>query len=169
MTEVDTERIVNIEKILSEFPCQFVANGPFIMVRPEKPENIPQVFSRLEAVAEHYSVYYREEIPGYLHFSESPYISPIFLMAETGWSLETERTMERLLRNPGKGGNHGYDNHEIDMHGVFYASGPAFKKSYKTGTLRNIDVYPLLCEIFNILPRKNIDGELERISFILRH
>ena len=53
------------------------------------------------------------------------------------------------------------------MHGVFMASGPAFKKNYKTGTVWNIDIYPLLCEIYGIQPNKNIDGKLERISFLL--
>jgi hypothetical protein len=53
------------------------------------------------------------------------------------------------------------------MHGIFFALGPAFKKGYRTGTLRNIDIYPLLCRIFDIMPRQNIDGRLERISFIL--
>lgn len=43
--------------------------------------------------------------------------------------------------------------------------GPAFKKGYRTGTLWNIDIYPLLCEIFDIMPRQNIDGKLERIGF----
>jgi len=28
-----------------------------------------------------------------------------------------------------KGGNHGYDNQEMDMKGFFVARGPAFKKS----------------------------------------
>jgi len=55
----------------------------------------------------------------------------------------------------------------MDMHGIFFAMGPAFKKGYHTGTLRNIDIYPLLCRIFDIMPRQNIDGRLESISFIL--
>jgi len=66
------------------------------------------------------------------------------------------------------GGNHGYDNHFLDMHGIFYAMGPAFKKGYRTGTLRNIDIYPLICKILKIEPNQKIDGNLERIEFILQ-
>jgi hypothetical protein len=54
------------------------------------------------------------------------------------------------------------------MHGIFLAIGPSFKKNYKTGSLYNIDIYPLLCKLFNISPRSNIDGKLERIEFILK-
>jgi hypothetical protein len=54
------------------------------------------------------------------------------------------------------------------MHGIFIANGPIFKKGYKTGTLWNIDIYPLLCKVFNIAPRSNVDGKLERIEFILK-
>lgn len=58
-------------------------------------------------------------------------------------------------------GNHGYDNHQLDMHGIFLATGPNFKNGYKTGTIWNIDVYPLLCKIFEVMPRSNIDGRLK--------
>ncbi|MBS3945154.1 MAG: alkaline phosphatase family protein, partial [Melioribacter sp.] len=65
-------------------------------------------------------------------------------------------------------GNHGYDNNHLDMHGIFLAIGPNFKNGYRTGTVWNIDIYPLLCKIFNISPRSNIDGKAERIEFILK-
>ncbi|MDX1701153.1 MAG: alkaline phosphatase family protein, partial [Melioribacteraceae bacterium] len=60
-----------------------------------------------------------------------------------------------------------YDNNHTDMHGVFIASGPNFKSNYISGSIKNIDVYPLLCKIFNISPNGNIDGMLERIEYIL--
>ena len=54
------------------------------------------------------------------------------------------------------------------MHGIFVASGPAFKAGYKTGTVWNIDIYPLICKILNISPYQPVDGKLERIGFILK-
>ena len=35
-------------------------------------------------------------------------------------------------------------------------------------TIWNVDINPLLCKIFGISPRANIDGKLERIEFILK-
>jgi len=54
------------------------------------------------------------------------------------------------------------------MHGFFLAKGPNFKVNYKTGTVWNIDINPLLCRIFNIYPNPKIDGKLERIEFLLK-
>ena len=54
------------------------------------------------------------------------------------------------------------------MHGIFYAMGPSFKKGYKTGTINNIHIYPLLCKLLNIVPNQNIDGNLREIEFILK-
>ena len=65
-------------------------------------------------------------------------------------------------------GNHGFEKDFLDMHGIFVGSGPAFKKGYKTGTVWNIDIYPLICKILNIEPNQPIDGKLERIGFILK-
>ena len=80
----------------------------------------------------------------------------------------TKKDLERNKKNYSKG-NHGYDNNQLDMHGIFFASGPQFKSNYKVGTILNIDIYPLLAKIFNITPRANIDGNLERIEYILKN
>ncbi|NOX65292.1 MAG: alkaline phosphatase family protein, partial [Chlorobi bacterium] len=72
------------------------------------------------------------------------------------------------MKKRGNKGNHGYEKDYIDMHGIFVASGPNFKTNYKTGTVWNIDIYPLLCKIFNIYPNPKIDGKLERIGFLLK-
>ena len=65
-------------------------------------------------------------------------------------------------------GNHGFEKDYLDMHGIFVASGPAFKIGYKTGTVWNIDIYPLICKMLNISPNQPIDGKLERIGFVLK-
>jgi len=55
-----------------------------------------------------------------------PY-SPILLVAEMEWTLvDNKRKIALGLYN--SGGNHGYDNYHRDMHGIFYAMGPAFKQ-----------------------------------------
>ena len=86
-----------------------------------------------------------------------------------GWSLADNRMAARLKTDKGKAGDHGFDNHQLDMHGIFIAEGPSFKKNFATGTLLNVDIYPLLCKIFSIQPRSNIDGKIERIGFLLNN
>lgn len=164
MASVSKDRTVNVSDILRDKKCRLQNGGPYMMVRPEG-DNLEEISGVLEMNAHHYKVYKKEESPEHLHFRNSPYISPIFLMADPGWLFVTgENEYTGDLK-----GAHGYDNNWIDMHGIFYAKGPAFKKAYRTGTLRNIDIYPLLCEIFGIQPRANIDGKLENIEFILKN
>jgi predicted AlkP superfamily pyrophosphatase or phosphodiesterase len=166
MTEVSTERVVNIEQILEEMNYQYGDNGPFMLNEPAEGE-LENIYNRLKENENHYKVYRREEVPEHFHYSDNPLISKLVIMAENGWSVETNKSLEKM-KEYGTKGNHGYDNYWMDMHGIFYAVGPAFKENYRTGTVDNINIYPLLCKIFNILPNHSIDGKPERICYILK-
>ncbi len=154
MSTVDAKKIININDFLKGFNFNVQGFGPVMMIDAKKNEF-------------HFKVYFRENVPDYYNFSQHAFISPIVLIAEPTWTL-IDSKLKKLVYPFVSKGNHGYDNHHLDMHGIFYASGPAFKKGYRTGTLWNIDIYPLLCKIFNIFPQQNIDGKLERIGFILK-
>jgi hypothetical protein len=49
-----------------------------------------------------------------------------------------------------------------DMHAIFIAKGPAFKKGYIQSTFENIDLYALLCHLLGVEPAKN-DGNLKNV------
>jgi len=166
MTNVDTKRLINIENTLKGMDFKIQGYGPVMMVDCSDEDRL-DIFNRLRESENHYKVYLRENVPDCYHFKNHPFISPINLIADMGWTL-VDNKRKIMLSLYGSGGNHGYDNHHLDMHGIFYAMGPAFKKGYRTGTLRNIDIYSLLCKIFEIMPRQNIDGKLDRIEFILK-
>jgi len=167
MTEISSKKIINVETILKGKKYKSEANGPFMLIKPEK-NKINTVFNILRLKANHYKVYKKKNMPKYYHYSENAFIYPIILVADLGWSLENNKLIAALKKTNYKG-NHGYDNHQLDMHGVFIANGPNFKNDYKTGTILNIDIYPLLCKIFNITPAGNIDGEIDRIEFLLKN
>ncbi len=164
MTDISKDRIINVEKLIDGYNCSFNDDGPFMQINPPADKRL-EVFNILKKNENHYKVYLKENMPDYFHFNQHPFISSILLVADMGWSLTTNRRSDWLLTAKG---NHGYDNNHIDMHGIFLATGPGFKHEYRTGTLWNIDIYPLLCKLFDIYPRSNIDGRLERIGFILK-
>ncbi|NPV11011.1 MAG: alkaline phosphatase family protein [Ignavibacteria bacterium] len=166
MTEVSDKRIIKIEEILKDYKCKFYGMGTSIMIDAE-PDKLNEIYQVLKKNEKNYRVYTKENIPEYFHFSENPFILPIIVIAETGWTLVTDEYFKRG-RTYSVRGDHGFDNHHLDMHGIFIAKGPAFKSGYQTGTLWNVDVYPLLCKIFNITPNNLIDGDINRIGFILR-
>ncbi|HOQ48394.1 MAG TPA: alkaline phosphatase family protein, partial [Candidatus Kapabacteria bacterium] len=95
-------------------------------------------------------------------FSRNPYIYPIVVIADVGYKLIYGKSTYNAVAE------HGYDSHHIDMHGIFFAVGSKFKKNYRVGTLENVDIYPLLCEIFKIDGRSNIDGNINRIKYLLK-
>jgi predicted AlkP superfamily pyrophosphatase or phosphodiesterase len=167
MTEISKDKIINVEKILEGYNCKFYDESVLMTIEPPK-EKLKEVYELLKKNENHFKVYYRSEVPEYFHFSDNYLVPSLVLIPEMGWSLLTEKGMKRANENYSKG-NHGYDNQHLDMHGIFIATGPSFKKNYQTGTLWNIDIYPLLCKIFNIIPRSNIDGKAERIEFILNN
>jgi ectonucleotide pyrophosphatase/phosphodiesterase family member 5 len=166
MTEISKQRVVNVEDILKGYNVIYQEYGPFMMIEPKGLDK-NKVYETLLNNKNHFNVYTKENIPEYYHYSDNPFISDIILIADLGWSIVDNKSFKNMEKYSDMG-NHGYDNHEMDMHGIFYAIGPDFKVGYHTGTLNNIDLYPLLCKIFNIAPRSNIDGKLENIEFILK-
>ncbi|MCF8242521.1 MAG: ectonucleotide pyrophosphatase/phosphodiesterase [Melioribacteraceae bacterium] len=165
MTEISEERTINIAEMLRDYDCTFNGGGPFMMINCEQ-NNQEEIFNLLKKNSDNYRVYLKENLPEYYHYKDHPFIYPIILVAEKGWSLLDERAVKR--NSYSSGGNHGYEKDLLDMHGVFIADGPSFRDGFQTGTLWNIDIYPLLCKIFEISPRQNIDGKSERIEFLLK-
>ncbi len=166
MAEVSDKRIINIEEILKDYKCKFYGMGTSIMIDAE-PDKLNEIYRTLKKNEKNYRVYMKDDIPEYFHFSKNPFILPIIVIAEPGWTLVTDAYFKRS-RTYSVRGDHGFDNHHLDMHGIFIAKGPAFRSGYKTGTLWNVDIYPLLCKIFNITPNNLIDGDIKRIGFILK-
>jgi len=163
MTEISKDRIILLHDLLKNQKCKSFGSGPVVFVEPYK-NSLQEVYSFLKENRKNYQVYTKKNIPDYYHYSEHPFISSIILIADPGWEFVSERDLKRGKYSKG---DHGFDKDFLDMHGFFVAKGPAFKNGYKTGSLWNIDIYPLLCKIFEIQPRINIDGKLERIGFIL--
>ena len=52
---------------------------------------------------------------------------------------------------------HGYDPDNRDMHGIFYAAGPSFKKGFVQPTFENVNIYELLAKVLQVKPAKT-DG-----------
>jgi predicted AlkP superfamily pyrophosphatase or phosphodiesterase len=166
LTEVDIQRTIAIEEFLPNEKYLAQWNGPVMLVESLEGRN-NEIVSALRKNLTHAKVYLKNEIPEYFHFKNNEMISQIVIVADLGWHLLNKRMTQKDAMNFGKG-NHGYDHNQIAMHGIFVAEGPAFKKHYNVGMIENIDIYPLLCSILNILPNKNIDGRLDRIAYILK-
>ncbi len=168
MAEVADERAVVLSNLIDTEDIRIADGGPFMQLFLQAGASAEHVYRQLNKHARHFKVYQRENIPDYYHYRNHPFIGDLLLVADVGWSLLPDReAFERMQANDTRG-NHGYDNHHIDMHGIFIADGPAFKSGYRCGTVHNIDMYPLITEILGMRHNNMIDGEPERIRFLLR-
>ena len=100
------------------------------------------------------------DVPKRLHYGTNPRVHDFVIEAKKGYSL-----VSKIDQNI-KGGTHGYDNKEKDMHAIFYAKGPAFKVDKKVGTFQNVSVYPLIAHILG-LQIDEVDGKLSDVKTML--
>ena len=162
MTNIKQDGVIDLKQIIGDIRCKVNVSSAITMIKPENENDLELIYSKLKKAEKYYKVYYKEQMPEYFKYNRNPYIFPIIVIADIGHKLIYGKSNYNAIAE------HGFDNNHIDMHGVFFAVGNKFKKNYRTGTLRNIDVYPLLCEIFQIQGRNNIDGDINRIKFILK-
>ena len=83
----------------------------------------------------------------------------IVIDPDLGWQISNRIRTGR--------GAHGFDPANSDMHTVFRAVGPDFKKSYKASKFRNVSIYPLVCKLLGIEPAPN-DGDIREVLPMLR-
>ena len=166
MTELSPKRIINIYEILSGLNFKTQDKGTMMLIYPDENQK-KEVYQKLKESETNYKVYWKEDLPEYLHYKNNYFVADIIVLADMGYSIFDRKDIEKYSKHFPLG-NHGYDPSNLDMHGIFYAVGPDFKNGYTTGTLNNIDIYPLLAKILRIFPNNNIDGKLERIEFLLK-
>lgn len=109
----------------------------------------------------HIKFWKSSEVPKRLHYGTNPRVHNFVIEAQKGWSLVSKESTHI------KGGTHGYDNDEKDMHAIFYAKGPAFKINKKVKTFQNVSVYPLIAHILG-LQIGEIDGKLSDVDAMLK-
>jgi alkaline phosphatase D len=109
----------------------------------------------------HLNVWKTKDVPKRLHYSTNNRIGDLVVLADSSWSISRKKD------KPPYGGAHGYDNENMDMHGIFYAYGASFKKNFKIKTFSNINLYSLIAHILQLKPAKT-DGNLSEIKDVLK-
>jgi len=160
MGQVEKDRTVFLYDLIEKDWCENIdgANPVFsIDVKDEYYDTAYTILSTINNI----TTWKKDSIPERLHFGRSDRVKDFVVVADSSWSLR-----KSSRKNAYSGGAHGYDNKNIDMHAIFYAYGPKFKKNHKHSKINNIDIYPLICEILDITPQK-VDGNLENVIEML--
>ena len=161
MGQVSPDRYVNLKALVPDRMIASIFGGnPVYTINPAegKKDSVLYYLNQGKSL----KAYDKSMLPAHLHYGTHPRIQDIVVIADSSWSIGTRTDGSSYW-----GGAHGYDNANPDMHAIFYAAGPAFKKGYFFNHLNNADIYNLICRILKIIPAKN-DGNPDNIKNLLR-
>ena len=161
MSAVSSDKYINLKAVVPNRMIASISGGnPVYLINPSegKRDSVLLLLNSVEGM----KAWKKSELPSKWHYGTNPRIPEIVVVADSSWSIGTRPDASSI-----KGGTHGYDNSNSDMFSIFYAAGPSFKKNYKFKELNNVDVYNLICRIFDINPAKN-DGNPLNIKRMLR-
>ncbi len=150
------EDLIDIKRIK-----RFDGGNPVITIEPD-PDYAEEAVKKLKASA-NIKAWKRNELPAHYHYGTHPRIPEIIAEANPGYGLEIRRKSGVTYSR----GTHGYDPRNKDMHGIFYATGPAFKSGYVQPTFENVAIYGLLANILGLKPAAN-DGDFTTIRGVLK-
>ena len=160
MSSISSERNTVLRDYIPEkWPVRFEGGNPNFNLYVEK-NYVDLVYSSLKK-AKGINVWKPAEVPGHLHYGSNPRVGDIIVVADSGWSV-TEFAPDQMYT----GGTHGYDIQNTDIHAIFYASGPDFKKGYFRPSFQNIHIYSLLAHLLKIRPVET-DGSFDAVKDML--
>lgn len=169
MAAVSTANLIPIETIQNDSLFLAIDNGSMVNIHPKDGVEIDAVFEYLKQKEDHYKVYKTENTPGFEYLPKNKDWGAFQLIPNSGYYFSNEKNIMLLKQNNiSTIGVHGFDSENKDMHGIFYANGPAFKSGYIIPPFQNIDIYPLICEILGFEIPDNIDGTLSKVKDALK-
>ena len=169
MAELSTSNLIPTESIENDSLFSAIDNGAIINIHPKKGIEIDTIFKFLKLKEAHFKVYKTKNTPGFEYTPKNKDWGTLQLLPDFGYYFTKRKRIASINKNNIKKiGVHGYDPKYKDMHGIFYANGPAFKKGIVVPSLKNIHIYPLICEILELEISDNIDGELKQIKNVLK-
>jgi predicted AlkP superfamily pyrophosphatase or phosphodiesterase len=166
MTLVDTVNTLSIPPVIDTSQFIIPRGAELLSLYAKNKDDVLPAYRALKKAEKNFTVYLKEEMPEHLRYGAKDdrlnRIGDILLVAK--WP----KIFHSSSRKPNPGA-HGFDPvHVKDMHTIFYAWGPAFKKGLKIPEVRNIDVYPLVTKILGLHYSHEIDGNPELAEKILK-
>lgn len=161
MADISPDRYINLNEYVSRDWFELITGGSPVYSLKPKEEFYEHAIASLKAIP-NLTAWRRSEIPARLHYGSNPRIQDVVIEAAAGYSVGFASDGSRFT-----GGAHGYDNQNPDMHGIFFAKGPAFKKGYKHKAFQNTNLYTIITHILGLEPAET-DGEWNEVKDIFR-
>jgi predicted AlkP superfamily pyrophosphatase or phosphodiesterase len=162
MSEISEDKVVNLNEIIPEEWVERVIGGNPNYNIAAADGFVDSVYQLLQTV-EHIKVWKNGEVPGRLNYGQNPRTLDLTVVADLHWSVHWNRNP----RYVNSGGTHGYDPAYPEMHAVFYATGPSFKKNWLHPPIENVNLYVLMSRLLGLQPAEN-DGDFELVKDMLK-
>ena len=159
MASVSPDKYISLSKIIPKRMIEVALGGnPIVLVKPAegKTDSLLFLINQVPGV----KAWRKSELPDRWHYTH-PRVPEIVVLADSSWSIGISPIPSRSR------GGHGYDNLNPELHSIFYATGPAFKRNYIFEELNNVDIYGIVCKILNLKPAPN-DGNPKIIVEVLK-
>ncbi len=169
MGNQSTNKIIPIDTIENDDLFMTIENGTIVNIHPKKDVEIDSVLQYLRNKESNFKAYKTENTPGFEYIPKNKNWGAIQLIPDYGYHFWNEKRKKALIEEGiTTFGVHGYDSKYKEMHGIFYANGPAFKDDYEIPSIKNIHLYPLMCKILGLEIPKLIDGDINQIERVLK-
>lgn len=169
MAAVPKTNLISLDDIKNDNLYTIVDNGAIVNIHPKEDVEVDAIIQYLKPKERNFKVYKTENTPGFEYSPKNKDWGAIQIIPDFGYYFSSNAGIAYRNKNSATiFGVHGYDPKFKDMHGVFYANGPAFKDGYVAPPLKNIDIYPLMCEILGLEIPNDIDGNLNQIKSVLK-
>lgn len=166
MQDLDPAKVALIDesKEIADLLPKFKAlgRGPQMQMylnEGEDPKNIYLMRVAIEKYAkankkELHVISTKKEFAAY-KYGPTPRTGELVVDPELPWAVGLKDTPPST-----KGANHGWNPKNPQMHGIFFAEGPAFRKHAILSTVENTNVAPLLLHVLGVPIPKTLDGKL---------
>ncbi len=155
MSQLSPDRRIYLDDYVDMATVNVVDWSPVLHIAP-KTGTVDALYAKLRDKHPALTVYKREDLPAYLHYSGNPRIQPIIALASDGWIITSHTRTESHVN----GGEHGYDPRYLSMHALFVAAGPGLRQGMVVPEFENVHLYDLMCALLGLTPAKN-DGDRE--------
>ncbi|MBD0778930.1 alkaline phosphatase family protein [Maribacter sp. ANRC-HE7] len=169
MATLPTANMIPVGDLVNDSLYTVVDNGAILNVHPKNNTSTDTMLEYLKPKEDHFKVYTTENTPGFEYKPRNKDWGSIQVIPDFGYYFSGKERIETLRKKSITAiGVHGYDPKYKDMHGIFYANGPAFKEGYVIPSIKNIHIYPLVCQILGLEIPNEIDGDLNEIKTVLK-
>jgi predicted AlkP superfamily pyrophosphatase or phosphodiesterase len=174
MADVPKSNLINLDQLTKGIDARIVNNGALAHLHLVDPTRKSEVIQLLSQQAGNFTVEDVASRESYQDISKYPArFGEILILPDLGYYLADERGIFRYQNSSARFktdvfGEHGFSPQYREMHGIFYANGPAIREGLKIDRFENIHIYPMICQILGLSIPKDIDGKAEVLEPILK-